>query len=130
MGVDATLFSGLTLMVDGFYERRQDIWVSTAGKNSAALGTSSSYANAGIVDSKGVEIGADYTKKWGDFRFNVGGNFSFTKNIIKEQLEEPRAYDYLYSTGKPVGQISDIRQLVISLIRLILIIVHLSSLVR
>lgn len=105
VGVDATLFGGLTLMVDGFYERRQDIWVSTAGNNSSVLGTSSSYANAGIVDSKGVEVGADYTKKWGDFRLNVGGTFSFTKNIIKEQMEEPRAYDYLYSTGKPVGQI-------------------------
>mgnify|MGYP000354516976 CR=1 FL=1 len=37
-GVDATLFKGLTLTVDGFYERRSDIWVSSDGQNSAVLG--------------------------------------------------------------------------------------------
>lgn len=105
VGLDATLFGGLTLMVDGFYERRKDIWVSTSGKYSSVLGASNSYVNAGIVDSKGVEVAADYTKYFGDFRLNVGGNFSFARNIIKEQLEVPRAYDYLYRTGKRVGQI-------------------------
>ena len=105
IGVDATLFGGLTLMVDGFYERRQDIWVTTGGKYSSVLGATPAYENAGIVDTKGVEIGLDYMKKFGDFRLNLGGTFSFTKNIIKEQLEETKAYDYLYSTGKPVGQI-------------------------
>lgn len=105
VGLDATLFGGLTLMVDGFYERRTDIWVSTSGKYSGILGASNSYLNAGIVDSKGVEIAADYTRQFGDFRLNVGGNFSFARNIIKEQLEAPRAHDYLYRTGKRVGQI-------------------------
>ena len=105
VGVDATLFGGLTLMLDGFYERRQDIWVSTGGKYSSVLGATSAYENAGIVDTKGVEVGIDYMKKFGDFRLNLGANFSFTKNIIKEQLEEAKAHDYLYSTGKPVGQI-------------------------
>lgn len=104
-GLDATLFKGLTLTVDGFYERRSDIWVSTAGKNSAVLGASSSYANAGIVDSWGTEIGADYIKRIGDFRFNLGSKVTLSKNKIIEQLESPQAYDYLRSTGKPVGQI-------------------------
>lgn len=105
VGIDATLFGGLTLMVDGFYERRKDIWVSTSGKFSSVLGASNSYANAGVVDSKGVEIAADYSAKIGDVRLNLGGNFSFARNIIKEQLEAPRAYDYLNRTGKRVGQV-------------------------
>lgn len=105
VGLDATMLKGLTLTVDGFYERRSDIWVSTAGKNSAVLGVSNAYANAGIVDSWGTEIGLDYIKNIGDFRFNVGGNFTFSRNKIIEQMEVPQAYDYLRSTGKSVGQI-------------------------
>lgn len=104
-GVDATLFKGLTLTVDGFYERRSDIWVSSDGQNSAVLGASSSYVNAGIVDSWGTEIGANYYKKMGNVELNLGGTFTYNRSKIIEMLEEPAAYDYTRSTGNPVGQI-------------------------
>lgn len=104
-GVDATLFKGLTLTVDGFYERRSDIWVSSDGQNSAVLGASGSYVNAGIVDSWGTEIGANYYKKMGNVELNLGGTFTYNRSKIIEMLEEPAAYDYTCSTGNPVGQI-------------------------
>lgn len=104
-GVDATLFKGLTLTVDGFYERRSDIWVSSDGQNSAVLGASGSYVNAGIVDSWGTEIGANYYKKMGNVELNLGGTFTCNRSKIIEMLEEPAAYDYTRSTGNPVGQI-------------------------
>lgn len=104
-GVDATLFKGLTLIVDGFYERRSDIWVSSDGQNSAVLGASGSYVNAGIVDSWGTEIGANYYKKMGNVELNLGGTFTYNRSKIIEMLEEPAAYDYTRSTGNPVGQI-------------------------
>lgn len=104
-GVDATLFKGLTLTVDGFYERRSDIWVSSDGQNSAVLGASGSYVNAGIVDSWGTEIGANYYKKMGNVELNQGGTFTYNRSKIIEMLEEPAAYDYTRSTGNPVGQI-------------------------
>ena len=104
-GVDATLFKGLTLTVDGFYERRSDIWVSSDGQNSAVLGASGSYVNAGIVDSWGTEIGANYYKKLGNVELNLGGTFTYNRSKIIEMLEEPAAYDYTRSTGNPVGQI-------------------------
>lgn len=104
-GVDATLFKGLTLTVDGFYERRSDIWVSSDGQNSAVLGASGSYVNAGIVDSWGTEIGANYYKKMGNVELNLGGTFTYNRSKIIEMLEEPPAYDYTRSTGNPVGQI-------------------------
>lgn len=104
-GVDATLFKGLTLTVDGFYERRSDIWVSSDGQNSAVLGASGSYVNAGIVDSWGTEIGANYYKKMGNVELNYGGTFTYNRSKIIEMLEEPAAYDYTRSTGNPVGQI-------------------------
>ena len=104
-GVDATLFKGLTLTVDGFYERRSDIWVSSDGQNSAVLGASGSYVNAGIVDRWGTEIGANYYKKMGNVELNLGGTFTYNRSKIIEMLEEPAAYDYTRSTGNPVGQI-------------------------
>lgn len=104
-GVDATLFKGLTLTVDGFYERRSDIWVSSDGQNSAVLGASGSYVNAGIVDSWGTEIGANYYKKMGNVELNLGGTFTYNRSKIIEMLEEPAAYDYTRSTGNSVGQI-------------------------
>lgn len=105
VGVDATLFKGLTLTVDGLYERRSDIWVSSDGQNSAVLGATSPYVNAGIVDSWGTEIGANYCKKIGNVEFNLGGTFTYNRSKIIEMLEEPAAYDYTRSTGNPVGQI-------------------------
>lgn len=105
IGADATLFKGLDLTIDGYYQRRKDIWVEAAGKYSTALGFDAPYENGGIVDSWGFEAGLDYIKKMGDFSFNLGTNFTLNKNKIVEQYEELRLYDNLKSTGKPVGQL-------------------------
>lgn len=104
-GLDISMLKGLTLTVDGFYERRSDIWVSASGRNSAVLGVSSPYVNGGIVDSWGTEIGLDYTKNIGKFKIMAGGTFTYNRSKIIEMMEEPQAYDYLRATGKPVGQI-------------------------
>lgn len=36
---------------------------------------------------------------------NIGGTFSLNKNKIKDQAEEPRAYDNLVTTGYPLNSI-------------------------
>jgi TonB-linked SusC/RagA family outer membrane protein len=105
VGLDAVLFGGLNLTVEGFYQTRKNIWVEAAGIYSSVLGFESPYENEGIVNSYGAEFGVDYFKKFGDFSFNIGGNFTWNKNKIKEQYEELRAYDNLMRTNKPVGQI-------------------------
>ncbi len=104
-GIDATLFGGLNVTLDGYYQERKNIWVVSSGKYSSALGFNAPYENGGIVNSYGVEAGLDYTKQFGDFSLNLGGNFTLNKNKIKEQYEELRAYDNLVRTNKPVGQI-------------------------
>lgn len=40
-----------------------------------------------------------------DLKLTAGVNYTLAKNEIKEEYEEPRAYDYLKRTGNPVGQI-------------------------
>ncbi len=105
LGLDLGLLKGLVVTADGFYEERKDIFVSEGGANSAVLGVSSPYVNAGVVNSKGFETGLNYNKQWEDFKLEIGGKFTLAKNEVKEKLEEPRAYDYLRETGNSVNQI-------------------------
>ncbi|MDR0575860.1 MAG: SusC/RagA family TonB-linked outer membrane protein [Tannerella sp.] len=105
IGLDAAIFGGLNLTIDGYYQKRKNIWVLSNGKYSTVLGFDAPYENGGIVDSYGFEAGADYYKTAGDFNFNIGATFTLNKNEIKEQYEETRAYDNLIRTNKPVGQL-------------------------
>ncbi len=104
MGVDATLFGSLDLSVDGYYNRRSDIWVDGSGRYSTALGFDAPYVNGGIVDSWGVEVGADYHKQIGDFRFTGGANFALARNKVIDMYEEPKAYPWLEVAGYPLKQ--------------------------
>ena len=103
--MDAKLFGCLDVTLDLWKEHRTNIWVTSEGKYSEIFGMEPPYENAGIVDSKGIEVGLDYSKKLGQVEFNVGGNFSLNKNEIKEMLEEPRQYANLVQTGNPYGQL-------------------------
>ncbi len=105
VGMDARLFGCLDVTLDLWKEHRTNIWVTSEGKYSEIFGMEPPYENAGIVDSKGIEVGLDYSKKLGQVEFNVGGNFSLNKNEIKEMLEEPRQYANLVQTGNPYGQL-------------------------
>lgn len=105
VGVDARLWDGLSVSADAYYQRRADIWVSGAGNYSAVLGLEAPFENGGIVDSYGVELGINYNKRIGEVDFNIGGNFNFNRNKIVDMMEEPRLYDNLVQTGKPVNQI-------------------------
>ena len=104
-GVDATLFGGLEFSFDGFYQRRSNIWVSTAGKYSSELGVDAPYEGDGIVDSWGWEASLDYNKQIGDVKFNIGANIDYYRSQIKEQDEAPKLYPNLVSTGHRVSQL-------------------------
>lgn len=105
IGLDASPLDGLNVSVDLFKERRTGIWVSSAGKYTALIGMEAPYENGGKVDSKGIEISADYTRSFGDWTFSVAGNFSYNKNKIIDMLEEPRLYPNLVQTGHSVDQL-------------------------
>lgn len=104
VGIDATLFGGLNLTIEGYYNHRTDSWVYGGGKNSSVLGATSPYVNAGVYDSWGVEFGGDYIKHFGkDAYITAGVNFTLAKSKIVDILEEPKAYDYLKATGGPIA---------------------------
>lgn len=105
MGIDATLLHGLNLTIDGYYQRKKDIWVSSSGKYSTILGFTAPFENGGVVDNRGVEVGADYSKKAGDVTLNIGANFTWSKNKIVNMLEAPQLYSNLVLTGSSIGQV-------------------------
>ena len=103
IGLDAVLFKGLNLEFDYFIQNRRDIWVSGDGYYSSLIGFTAPYANEGEVDQHGIEIGANYTKTFGDLTLNAGGNFMLYSNSVENMAEEPRAYDNLVQTGNPIS---------------------------
>ncbi len=102
VGIDATLFGGLNAQIDFYMQNRKDIWVAGTGAYTKLIGFDAPYINAGKVNSKGFEIALDYTKTIGDLSFNLGGMFNLNKNTIKEQAEEPKAFENLVQTGNPL----------------------------
>ena len=105
VGIDFGWKPGLNVSLDLYKERRNGIWVSSAGKYSALIGIEAPYESAGVVDSKGIELSVDYSKSFGDWTFSVGGNFNWNSNKIVDMLEEPRLYPNLVQTGHQVDQL-------------------------
>ena len=103
VGIEASLFKGLNIEFDYFYNHRYDIWCSGAGAYTALIGFGAPYVNAGVVDQKGIEAAVDFTHDFGGITLNLGGNMTFAKTKIKDMAEEPRAYDNLVQTGNPLN---------------------------
>ena len=103
LGLDATLLGGLNVQLDAYYQRRSDIWCSGSGSYGTVIGFAAPYVNQGVVNSWGAEASVDYTHQFGGVTVNVGGTFSINKNKIKNQAEEPRAFQNLVRTGDPLS---------------------------
>mgnify|MGYP005933208245 FL=1 len=56
------------------------------------------------MNSYGVEVAANWNDKIGNVTYQLGGQFSFNRNKIKEMNEVYRPYDYLKRTGHSVNQ--------------------------
>ena len=105
VGIDATLFGGLNLSIDYYYQHRYDIWCSTAGSYSSVFGLEAPYENVGVVNSKGFDVSADYSKNINkDLTINVGASVTFNKTIVEEQAEAPQLFANTSSTGLRYGQ--------------------------
>ena len=105
VGFDATLFGGLNISADYYYQHRYNIWYSTAGSYSSVFGLTAPYENVGVINQKGFEVSADYSKKFNnDFTINLGASMTLNKTIVEEQAETPQLFANTSSTGKRYGQ--------------------------
>ncbi len=98
----------LKLTADYFREWRTDILLTRKVVPIMSSLTSSlmSKANLGVVQNHGYELDLKWNDQVNeDFGYNIGFNMSFARNRIIEQDEIPPAYQYMSSTGHPVGTV-------------------------
>ncbi len=105
LGVDANLWGKLDATFDAFYDKRNDILVSTSGKTSYVLGVTPSYQNLGVTANKGIELSLNWKDQIGSINYHVGGQLSFARNKITEMAEIHQPFDYLKRTGNQIGQV-------------------------
>lgn len=103
IGIDAAFFGNVwSVNVDGFFEDNDNLFISQALPDVAGLrGTLK--GNAGRVVNYGVEVSTALRADAGAFHYSVYGNFSFARNIIKEQNELDAVYKFNRKTGYPIN---------------------------
>ncbi len=106
VGVDFQFFNRLNIMVDGFQEVRDGIFLER-GTIPAFLGTAGTkvYGNLGKVRNRGVDLSMDYTQKIGkDFIITAKGTFTFARNRVLEQDESDfQQYPNLSRVGHSIN---------------------------
>ncbi len=105
IGIDANLWGKLDATLDAFYDKRNDILVSTAGKLSNILGVTPQFQNLGVTRNKGLEVSLNWKDQIGSLNYHLGGQLSFARNKIIELAENYQPLDYLKRTGNPIGQV-------------------------
>jgi TonB-linked SusC/RagA family outer membrane protein len=104
-GFDAKFLKGrLSVSFDYFNEDRKDILIiRNTVPNFVAANLPA--VNLGEVKNHGFEIEFKWNQKLSkDLSYMINANMSYAKNEIVYKDEIPQPYDYLYETGKPVGQ--------------------------
>lgn len=105
VGFDLMAFKNrLSLSVDGFYERRSNVLVSSATSISNVVGIGVGMLNAGIYDYKGLDISLGWKDRKGDFGYGISGNVSLLSSEVINDNQAYQEYDYLYRKGNRVGQ--------------------------
>jgi TonB-linked SusC/RagA family outer membrane protein len=104
MGVDLKLIDKITLNLDAFYRRRDNLRVSGSATYSSILGIEVPNVFEGITDVKGGELAVKWEEKIQNFNFYIQGSFNYAQTKIIENNEGFKPYDYLYKKGKAVGQ--------------------------
>lgn len=110
LGIDIELLNSISLNMDFFYEKRNNILTrrnSVPTLNGFSSGTLPP-ANIGIIENKGYEIELIYRKSFTKdlffySKFNV--NYARNKQIFLDEPQLPEDYAYRYrSTGYRIGQ--------------------------
>jgi TonB-linked SusC/RagA family outer membrane protein len=104
LGFDAKFLNkAFNLEVDIFKQKRDNILAQGGAVVPLYAALSLPAENVGSAQSQGLEVALGYTKNLGDFSFNVGGNFSYTKSKIVDFNEAAGTPEWQKKTGKPIG---------------------------
>lgn len=103
-GIEIHFFnSHLKTSVDYFVEHRKNILI-TRQANPTYLAISLPVVNMGKVDNKGYEVTLRWEDKIRDFGYYIGSSWSYAKNKVIFKDEIPKPYEWMYETGRSVGQ--------------------------
>ena len=102
IGIDASLFSGLTLTIDAFLDKRYGI-LTEDNSRMDYYGKLVYLNNIGRMTNAGFEIYASYNGTAGDFSYAITGAFSYARNRIDYMSEVRPANDFSAQTGRPYG---------------------------
>lgn len=106
VAVDALLFNSLSVSVNVFKEKRSNLLAQRNASIPGVTGIGSAQIpaeNFGKTDNRGFEVELNYNKQINDFRFNIGGNFTYAKNKVVYLDEAPNTLSYQKFTGLPIG---------------------------
>lgn len=96
--------SALSLTMDFFKERRDDILTNPKRYVLAAGAVGLPPYNFGIVENKGFEMELGWNSTVGKVAYFLKGIYAFNRNKVIEKSESAKPYPYMYEAGLPVGQ--------------------------
>lgn len=111
VGIELGLVNDLTLMIDLFKERRDNILINrqTIPMVYGIEASRMSPVNMGMVENKGYEIELNYSKRINDdwsVISKLNYNFARNKVLFSDELQYPEDYTYRYrQTGYRIGQV-------------------------
>ncbi|SHJ42973.1 TonB-linked outer membrane protein, SusC/RagA family [Tangfeifania diversioriginum] len=105
LGLEVHFLDNFVLQADGFYEKRDNIWVQLSRVPDIFGFSTKPYANAGEMENMGVDAFLEYSKPINDdLSINFKGTFTFSQNNILANGEEKKKYEYQSAIGQPFGR--------------------------
>lgn len=105
LGIDIKFLNdNLSLVIDLFKERREDIFLQRKTIPDFAGLTEMPFGNLGIVENKGVELALEFNQQLGKKTFlTVRGNFTWNEDKIIEDDSPAQRYPWLETRGTNVN---------------------------
>ena len=105
IGVESAWFdSSLSMNIDFFKERREDILTNPKRYVLAAGAVGLPPYNFGIVENKGFEMELGWNNTIGKVNYYLKGIYAFNRNKVIEKSEAAKPYPYMYEAGLPIKQ--------------------------
>ncbi len=107
VGVEFTFFDQLRVQADYFKTHRTGILMQRGGLPGIAgmqVGGKLPYVNIGETENQGVDISAEWNKKFGEWYLTARGNFTYNRNKLINNDEPDWKYLYQNRIGKPYGK--------------------------
>ncbi len=101
IGIDAVLLNNKLEVVFDWYNRiTSDMLTQIAPPRTAGSGTVP-YTNIGEIRNRGIDLGLNFRDQVGNFRYQIGLNFSHYKNEVLKLNDNPLATVFGFATRLP-----------------------------